>query len=83
MKSVYNKWFHDTRVSVNTNANKALRSKFSVNYVWKVWDGIRGLTCAVCGSNTVAGIKDTEKALDFCEKLCEFIDYYMNERSRQ
>lgn len=79
---IYKRWFHDATKDYRVNLEKPFRKHFPAPYVWKVWDEIRALTCVVCESKTVAGIRDTEMALDFCEKLCEFIDSYMDERSK-
>lgn len=78
LKPIYNKWFHDTKLSYCKNDEKPFKQYFPVPHIWKVWDAIRAIVCAVSGSKTVAGIQDTGLALDFCEKLCEFIDGYMS-----
>lgn len=82
LKPIYNKWFHCTMHSKEQNRDKPFKQHFDVPRVWKVWDSVRGLTCAVCGVRQVVAIKDTAFALDFCEKLCEFIDQYMIEAEK-
>lgn len=77
---VMQKWFHDTRCDYAENNKKAFKKFFQQPHIWRVWDAIRGLTSAVCGSKTVAQISDMDMALDYCEKLCEFTYKYLEDR---
>lgn len=79
LKTIYNKWFHDTTRSTSTNVNKPFKTVSEFPYVWKIWDAMRALTCAVCNAKKVEHITDPARALDFCEKLCEFVYDYMKE----
>ena len=77
LKTVYNKWFHDTKRRTTENLSKPFKQVSSTPYIWKIWDAMRALTCAICNANKVEHITDPARALDFCEKLCEFVYDYM------
>lgn len=77
LKTVYNKWFHDTTKRVPDNLSKPFKQVSSTPYIWKIWDAMRALTCAVCDAKKVENITNPAMALDFCEKLCEFTYEYM------
>ena len=74
---VYHHWIH------NTNQRNAFDTPFQ-NLVdckqsYRIWEAVRKTVCAVCGVTSVASIRigKQEYALDFCDKLCEFIYDYM------
>lgn len=77
LKTVYNKWFHDATKRVPDNLSKPFKQVSSTPYIWKIWDAMRALTCAVCDAKKVENITNPAIALDFCEKLCEFTYEYM------
>jgi hypothetical protein len=74
---VYHHWIHNTnaRNSFDTPFQKIISCKQS----YRIWDAVRKTVCAVCGVTTVAAIRISKQefALDFCDKLCEFIYEYM------
>ncbi len=74
---VYHKWIH------NTYARKPFDTPFQEMFGsplrHKIWDGVRKVTCHVVGVNTVSQIPNSraKMALEFADKLCEFIYEYM------
>lgn len=79
LKTVYNKWFHDPTKQASENMKKPFKQVSSVPVIWKIWDAMRALVCAVCNAKKVECITDQARALDFCEKLCGFVYNYMIE----
>ena len=75
--SVYHNWIYDP--SKRERFNTPFHKTFGCPQTYRVWDAIRKVVCAVCGVTTVAGIplRKQELAVDFCDKLCEFIYEYM------
>lgn len=83
LTEVYSRWFHDTTKDYTENFEKPFRILSEPPYVWKIWEAMRMLTCAVNNSNRVDRIGNPAAALDFCEKLCEFTYNYMENREKE
>ena len=75
--SVYHNWIYDPSSSYRFKT--PFHNTFETKQTYRIWDAVRKVVCAVCGVTTVAGIpiKKQEFAIDFCDKLCEFIYEYM------
>lgn len=77
LSPIYHRWIHNThdRKPFDTPFQKLLPYK----QTYRIWDAVRKTVCSVCGVTTVAAIHPSKQsmAMDFCDKLCEFIYEYM------
>ena len=77
LSPIYHRWIHNTsdRKPFDTPFQKMLPYKQTYN----IWDAVRKVVCAVCGVTVVSAIPPSKQAMamDFCDKLCEFIYNYM------
>lgn len=74
---VYHQWIHNT--NAKDSFNTPFQNLISCQQSYRIWEAVRKTVCAVCGVTTVAAIRSgkQEFAVDFCDKLCEFIYEYM------
>lgn len=74
---VYHKWIYNTPARNSSDTPFCKLVGCPLNH--RIWDGVRKVTCNVIGVNTVAQIPHSrhEMALDFADKLCEFIYEYI------
>lgn len=79
LRPVYQKWFY------NQGTTKPFDTPF-IGYLdsrcaHRLWEGIRKVVCSSVGVNNVAQIHRSKRefALDFSDKLCEFIFEYVKQ----
>ena len=74
---IYHHWIYDS--TSRDRFNTPFQKVFGCPKSYRIWEAVRKVVCTVCGATTVAAIpvRKQEFALDFCDKLCEFIYEYM------